>query len=269
MMKRLMFVLASFLAFAQIGRAQTMCRVYLVEQSDESRTGFGMDLEENNPPAGAPCNLQGMTLAMAAGSGTEINYIAGFQPAGGWMLNTEYTARAVYSPNGSSSLSLNGVLEGSADLNFVPYNYLYRGYYVPSWANYASAYTVVEEDLTIKSSTGRRLDTSFAEEDARPHPLWTYSMQGARRGIWKTNPGETLTVTAKFHLIATPPINNKIAYVDAYGQSNFAAPETPWPGKVTNDSDLAAAYAAEKTQLTTWGTPVFSNRKMSLKEAKG
>ena len=227
------------------------CRLSLAEQGDEGQYGFGVEID-NDTGSAAACILANASLNVYVGDGTQLNWL-GLVPGSGWKLNTEYTAVVTITPT-ETKATVNGIELASASQGFVPYAGLYQGNNLYDWASYPATYTVVEDKQSISTiglKNNRNVDISYAEEDARPAALWAITTEGRRRGLWTTQPGESIQLTIKFRFMTTPVTGKYQPYFDQFGQSVYG----DWLGKAHSITDIRAAYTKEKEQLDAWGSP--------------
>jgi uncharacterized protein (TIGR03437 family) len=242
-------LLAGAIVFPAVALA-TDCRFTLVDQSNwDANTGFYLDLE--NIPTGSLtyCQLPNMTIAVGVADGTTWRFIVN-QPA--WVLNHDYTAKAVVTP-AYFELYLDGQLLGHVAGGFsgLPNQDLLLDT-VPSWADGLGNYLPSQSSIDAESSGGATASATFAA-DTRPVPLMLLAPASLSESLpFQYGAGESLTFTAVFSLTAASANPQSYApYVDTYGQSAYSN----YSGKIQADADLQTAATEEQTALAAWGTP--------------
>ncbi len=222
------------------------CRNYAADQHN-GRAGFYLDFE-NRAASGDPlCRLGNLSLIFGTGNGNSFVFL---RQNGGWELNKEYVAIAT-AADGISTLVLNGTTLDSAPATLNPQSGLVAGNVIPSFADSAAEYVVVVEDIQLKAGKRKPLGISFAQEASRPLPLFNFDPSGPRQANFDLEPGEALSVTARFRIIATPSITDYAPYVDRYGQSKYG----DWPGKFKSDDQFAQSAQYEQERIRRWGDP--------------
>src|SRR5579871_1475173 len=108
-------LIASLLILASAARAQNICRLYLLNQTDGA-SGLVLSLEATTDSTGK-CGLGSMNLRLAVGDGTSLHHVdAPFA----WQMGVVYTAKAIVTANGPHQLTINGQASGSAQGAFRP-----------------------------------------------------------------------------------------------------------------------------------------------------
>jgi len=244
--KRLLAAAIIFPAFA----FATDCRFTLADQSNWSaNTGFYMDLE--NIPTGSStyCQLSNMTIAMGVANGAQWQFIVN-NPA--WVLNHDYTAKAVVTPT-YFELYLDGQLLRHVAWGFagLPNQDLLLDT-VPSWADGLGNYLISQSSIDAESSGGAAAVATFAA-DTRPVPLMLLAPASISENLpFQYGASDSLTVTAVFRLTSVSANPQTYApYVDTYGQSVHSS----FPGMIQIDADLQAAATEEQKALAAWGAP--------------
>jgi hypothetical protein len=240
-----LFILGVFLLFFFTLPARAgSYRLYFAAQYDwERKTGFSLDLE-SEAPDGTPCRLSGAKIAMGVGSGQEWRFLSHSR---NWQLNHDYTITAVIRP-GAFELNLDGEQVGQSSGILLPKNDVdLNANLVPSWANSPAEYLAIQKSFLISSADGKNLSLNLD----RSLGLVLLTSQSPSSLAWKTDPSQTITITAVFRLIPTPDPRSLAPFVDRYGQSKHG----DWPGKIKSDSDLTAAAIIEQAWLAEWGLP--------------
>ncbi|HEY3267319.1 MAG TPA: hypothetical protein VGM37_10360 [Armatimonadota bacterium] len=221
-------------------------RLYLAEQYDYGAArGFFLDFE--NDASSGPCRLSSLQLIVGVGDGANWRFIS-HTPV--WQYDHVYTAAAVVRPS-SCELWLDGVRVGVKSGASRPATGDLTVNDIPSWAAGPAEYMVVQSGLTASSSDGASAAIDLSVEASRPAPIMLMAPKALRRAAWSPSPTRTQSYTATFRLIPTPDPRAYDPYVDRYGQSRYAE----FPGKVTQDADMANAAADETSRLNAWGLP--------------
>ena len=170
---------------AALAQAQSYCRNYMAEQNN-GYAGFYIDVENQVQTGDTLCRLSGLKVILGVGDGQTFTYVT----HSGLQYNTEYTATGLLHPS-SSEFQVNGVSVGTASGTFTPYQGLFDGNVIPTWAASAAEYAVVVEDVRLVPDHGPARGISFAEEANRPTPLFAFNPAGPRNTPLELAPGAT------------------------------------------------------------------------------
>ncbi len=230
--------------------ARADCRFILADQSNWSANqGFYLDVE-NIAGGSSTCQLSNLTLYLGVADGASWRFIG---DNAAWQTGHDYTATAIIKPT-YAELYLDGQLIQHTDGGFagIPNQSLLANT-IPSWAGSASAYLAMQTSLTATSSGGTSASPPFA---TAPLPIPVMLLAAATStetsAQFSYGTGESLTVTAVFHLEPLSDQQSYAPYIDQYGQSAYST----FAGKIMTDADLQAAAAEEQPKLAEWGTPV-------------
>src|SRR5579872_3424033 len=226
-------------------QAQNQCRFYLVNHAD-GVSGLLLALD-SDPDSTGKCSLSSVTLRLAVGDGASLHH---FDAAFAWQTGVVYTAKAVITASGPQQLSINGQAMGAAQGSFQPAQVTLAASSIADSGTVAEAYMVTQISLQV-SNGANNLTIAPNGNNPLPIPLVLLA-QGPP--IWQApfteNPAQTTTVTATFRfdsVVSNP--HQYDPYIDAYGQAVAAS----WPGKITSDADLQAAWITEQTWLANNG----------------
>jgi uncharacterized protein (TIGR03437 family) len=239
------YTIATLLLLAAGAQAQDQCRFNLANHSD-STSGFLLLLQANADSKGN-CALASLGLRLSVGDGTALHHVdATFS----WQPRVVYTATAVITAAGPHQLSINGQNIGAAQGAFKPASGTLAGSQVADSGTPTEAYIVTQISLQV-SNGANTLTLAPNGNSPLPLPLVLLAVGPAPwQAAFTESPAQTTTVTATFRF--DPAVSDPHQfdpYIDAYGQAITAT----WPGKISSDSDLKTAAAAEQTWLTNNG----------------
>lgn len=219
-------------------------RFWLAAQHDwGNRQGFYFNFE-NTSEGAVPCKLETLRLILGVGDGQSWRFL--FTDVE-WEFDRDYTARAVIGPQGAE-IWLDGERLGQSPGGFVPSRGPCSTNTVPGWASDPAEYLVRQTSLQLSTSSGRHREVAYPQP---PLPLFLFAGDMGHDLDWKTEPAETLILTAMFRLIRYPDLREMAPFIDRYGQCRYV----DWSGKVRTDADLLQARQEEEERLQAWGQP--------------
>lgn len=242
-----MYTIGKFCAALLIGataatsHAAVLNRLMVADMSDfGTNLGFYLDFE-NQAPDGQTCQIDTLHTYLGVADGKAWKFLS---PDIKFQTGQVIHLSAVITPT-DCSITVNDV-SARAATGFAPHPGPLLAASVPSWAAGAASYRIVELSLAVFVD-GAANTFNFPGSHRSPALALFENPLPVQRTIG-LKAGQTVRIEADIRIDPALDVRQFIPLVDEYGQ----ATEARYPGKIHNDTQLQAAFAADDRQLAAW-----------------
>lgn len=218
----------------------TMNRLYIADASSfDQKLGFYISFE--NEAAQGPCLVETLKPYLGVADGNSWRFVT----VGGSLKIGDSINISAEITDGHAALTVNGQTVQSPG-GFKPSKPTLLASEVPTWASGATKYRLVEKTLTV-SVNGKLTSIKLPTSQLSPVLSLLEALPSVSRDL-EIHQNDNIKIEATVQIEPTIDINQYKPILDPYAQLR----QSSFPGKITNDDQLKAAFAEDDKQLAAW-----------------
>jgi len=222
--------------------ADTMNRTYLADMSDfGNKLGFYVDFE-NSAPDGQTCRLSTLKAYLGVADGKSWRFV---QAGSDFRLNQAIHILATITPDGSTFMIGPQRVKSPGAYALAKSNTMKAGE-VPAWASGPAEYRIVEKELTVRVGAAQ-YEFKFPSAGFSPALLLFENSLRVTRTV-AISPTDTIFIDAAITIEPLVDASPFKPLLDRFAQ----VAQAQYPGKITSEAQLKAAFKADDAQLAAW-----------------